>query len=231
MKRITAIIALELMAVLWVGISAHAADMDQSVRTQILQMYQLDPAFYEVEVRSSQLRTTQLGDHQDITIKQLSQKEPIGLFSVIVTVTEDGKPVETGQVSLDIRRFAQVLVTQDNLTRRSLPKADKLALQRMDVTSLNEQAVQSIESIAGYRLKRNIGKGQILTFGAIEPIPDIEVGGDVTIVCHEGLLKITVPGEAIQSGSTGDLVKVRNRASGKILMARVVDDRTVAIQP
>ena len=65
----------------------------------------------------------------------------------------------------------------------------------------------------------------------MEQIPDIEVGGDVTIVCHEGLLKITVPGEAIQSGSSGDLVKVRNRTSGKILMARVVDDRTVEIQP
>jgi flagella basal body P-ring formation protein FlgA len=231
MKRITITLALEIMAVLWVGMAAKAADMDQAVRTQILQTFQLDPTSYEVEVLSSQLRTTQLDGHQDISIKQLSEKQPLGLFSVIVTVMQDGKPLESGQVSLNIRKFVRVLVTQDNLTRHDLPKADKLALQRMDITSISEQPVQSVESLAGYRLKRNIGKGQILTFGAVELIPDIEVGGEVTIVCQEGLLKITVPGEAIQSGSAGDLVKVRNRASGKVLMARVVDDRTVAIQP
>lgn len=231
MKKLVQIVALEIMAVLSVGIAARAADLDQALRTQIMQMYQLDPASYEVEVLSSQIHETQLGDKQDLKIKAISQKEPLGLFSVIASITEDGQTVETGQVSLNIKKFASVLVTQDNLLRHDKPGAAKLTLQRMDITSLPEQPVQSLDAIAGSRLKRNVGKGQILTFSALEPVPDIEVGEEVTIVFREGLLKVTVPGEAMQPGSTGDEIRVRNHTSGKILTGRIEANKVVAVQP
>ncbi len=231
MKKLVQIIALEIMAVLSVGISARASDLDQALRTQIMQIYQLDPASYDVEVLSSQLHETQLGEKQELKIKPISQKEPLGLFSVVASITENGQTVETGQVSLNIKKFASVLVTQDNLLRHAKPGADKLALQRMDITSLPEQPVQSLDALAGSRLKRNVGKGQILTFSALESVPDIEVGEEVTIVYHDGLLKVTVPGEAMQPGSIGEEIRVRNRASAKILTGRVESNKVVAVQP
>ena len=88
-----------------------------------------------------------------------------------------------------------------------------------------------MEEIEGYRTKRNLRRGTILTTAAIEPIPDIEAGRELSIVYIGGLCRITTAGVALQSGMAGDYVKVKNKGSGKIILARVVDGTAVAVDP
>lgn len=47
----------------------------------------------------------------------------------------------------------------------------------------------------------------------------------------DGLCRITAAGVALQSGMAGDYVKVKNKGSGKIILARVVDGTAVAVGP
>ena len=47
----------------------------------------------------------------------------------------------------------------------------------------------------------------------------------------DGLCRITSAGVSLQSGMAGDYVKVKNKGSGKIILARVVDGAAVAVDP
>ena len=221
----------EIVLALGVSIKAEPRDCDREIKSAILERYRLDSTWYTVDILSSQLTKTVLESQDSLMVRPISQKEPIGLFTVIATVTTAGQTIEKGQVSVRINRFADVLVAADNLRLYEALSPDKLALKRMDITSLQEQPIQSLSAIAGYRLKRNIGKDQVLTHGAVEPVPDIDVGGEVSIVCTGGLFSVTTAGQAMQKGRVGEQIRVKNRASNKVVLATVIDRRTVSIQP
>jgi len=228
MKWIAKIIALELLIALTAAVAGHATNTDLAMMNMVRSEYRLDTADYRIEVLSSQLRAEDV-DPKELKMKALSQKEPVGLFTLLAWIEKDGEIVERGQVRLQIKKFSEVLVATDVIGRHDALSKDNLALARMEVTSLREQPVRSFDDLAGQRAKRNLRKGQILTSPAIEPVPDIEVGREVTIVVSNDLLTITAPGKALQTGSAGDYVKVKNTATGKILSAKVVDATSVAV--
>ena len=80
------------------------------------------------------------------------------------------------------------------------------------------------------RMKAAVGTGQVIFANAVEPIPVIQKGAPVTLV-HEGrTLKLSVPAESLEDGSVGDVIRVRNMQSKKIIAARVLDAGTVRTQ-
>ena len=86
----------------------------------------------------------------------------------------------------------------------------------MDVTNMVEQPVTLIEDVVGLRTKRNLRRGDILTFKSVELIPD-------------GVCRISATGVVMQEGMAGDYIKVKNKSSGKMVIARVVDAGAVAV--
>jgi flagellar basal body P-ring formation protein FlgA len=224
------ILRLTLAVLLLAATAVTAEETGKAIQALVMATYDLDSATYQVEILSSQLRT-KLVNREDLSIKALTPQPPLGSFPVLVTIADGGNVVEKGQVRLSIHRFADVLVAQGDIARHQALTPDQFEYRRMEVTSLREQSVGSNEDILGQRSKISLRKGNILTTASLEPIPDIEVGGEVTIVYDDGLCKITVPGKALQTGSVGTRVRVKNVASGKILMARVLDAQSVAVGP
>ncbi len=225
------IVVIVLSVLIGAGVtSAWAVDTPQAVCDLVLQTYDLDPEHYEIEILSNRLET-RLVDPEDLTFCEISRKDPIGLFTIMATINHGGEVIDKGQVRMRIRRFEDVLVSAGRLNRYQQLTAELFELKRTEVTSLREQSIGSFDEILHQRLKRNLHKGDILTKEAMESIPDIEVGEEVTIVYSDGLCNITVPGKVLQTGWVGHAVRVKNEVSGKIISARVVDDRSVAVDP
>jgi flagella basal body P-ring formation protein FlgA len=212
------------------AVTGHTVAVDDLVVQRLYEHYSLDTLHYAVEVLSNPLREMDV-DPEQVALRPLTRKEPLGLFTVLVEVTDGGALIKRGQVRLRVRKYADVLVAAGRLARHESLTADRLVKKRMEVTSLREQPVTSVDRINGCRLARNLSKGQILTAGAIQPVPDIDVGREVSIVIASGLCTITAPGRSLQAGLTGSYIRVKNMASGKILNARVVDSLSVAVDP
>jgi flagella basal body P-ring formation protein FlgA len=100
----------------------------------------------------------------------------------------------------------------------------------MEVTSLREQPVISFEQLRGYRSKRNLRKGVIITLRSIEQVPDIDVGREVSIIFDDGFCKITALGRAMHDGFVGKSIKIKSRSSGKIILAKVLDSKSVLVE-
>ena len=99
----------------------------------------------------------------------------------------------------------------------------------MEITSLTENPVTSEDELSGKWAKRNVGKGQILTSRMFETIPAITSGQEVSILYKSTGLEISTRGTALQSGNIGDLIKIRNNQSKKIIACTVMDDETVQV--
>ncbi|MDX9858166.1 MAG: flagellar basal body P-ring formation chaperone FlgA [candidate division Zixibacteria bacterium] len=207
-----------------------AAGPKEDVVEWVIDSYQLDPQWYEVEVLEGRLDYIER-DYSIAVDKPLTQKEPIGLFSVLATVTYQNGTTETVQVRLRIRKFADVVVADDRMSRFDVLSPERLRVERTDITTLREQPLTSTESVAGLRAARNIRRGDILTTGSVEPIPDIEAGRDVTIVYQDGPCTITAMGKALERGCRGETVRVRNVSSGKVITAEIIDNSSVTVTP
>lgn len=212
------------------ALSVSAAPTEQAVIDRLVETYALDTSEYVIEVLANRLKATEI-DPAALSLRPLTQKEPLGLFSVAATIEQDGRTVESGQVRFRITRFATVLVAVDRIRRNEMLTGENLALQRVDVTSLKEKPFDAIAAVAGLRATRTLRQGTILTGSSAELPPDIEAGATVSIVYTDGLCRITTPGTALQPGLAGDYVKVKNSSSGKIIVARVVDQNAVAVDP
>lgn len=220
----------EIVFLIAVAASSQAVPVEEAIIDRFIVMYDIDTANHDVKLVSCGLKTAQVLP-QHIEIRPTTQKEPLGIFSAIVRINEDGTEIESAPVRFEITKYADVLVANENLRRSDEELADRCILRRMDVTSLHERPLTSVSELIHKRAKRNLSRGTILTASAVEPIPDVETGRDVSITFVEGPVQITAAGIAMQSGMAGDYIKVKNKQSGKIVMARVVDNALVAIDP
>jgi flagella basal body P-ring formation protein FlgA len=229
MKRLCAILLLTLTAMLPGSSPAFGATLFEAVTQQFTARYHLDTLTSRVEILSSQLDDTTVAP-EVVRIKPLFQKEPIGLVSIVVEIAASDKSIRRGQISLRVRRYAEVYVASDDFKLHEPISDSKLSRKTMDVTSLREQPVTSLDNIQGYRTKRNLSSGQIVTTEALESVPDIEVGREVSILCTGASFTITAHGRAMQTGRSGELIRVRNASSGKVIVARVVGANEVTIE-
>jgi flagella basal body P-ring formation protein FlgA len=213
-----------------IAVKLLASTTDEAIVEKMMTMYQLDSANYEIELLSQPIRTADLTADQ-IEIRPLSQKDPLGLFTVIAKVMSADNVLEQGQVRMKIKKYAEVAVAIDRISRYDSFTEDNVAVRRMEVTNLYEKAVESLDDLIDTRAARNVSKGNVLTTGAVEVVPVIERGREIKIVFDNGVCNITAVGIAMENGMAGEYVKVKNQASGKIIVARVVDQTAVAIDP
>ena len=225
------IITLFVCLMLLAGVSSVSAlSSDEAIRTKILTMYGLDTSMYQIDILSNKLKSADV-DLNQLTLRPLSQKEPLGLFSMMADVKINGELFESKQIRLKIRKYADVLVLLDNAHRSKNIEHEQLVLKRMEVTTLRQRPLVDLSELDGLRSRRNLRRGTILTADDLERIPDIERGRDVSIVYTEGMCRISADGRTMQSGQAGDYIKVKNKTSGKIILARVVDATAVAVDP
>jgi len=196
----------------------------------LIRQFGIDTSQNTVQVLSSQIRENVAAD-QRVAYRAISAKEPLGLFTVIAYIVSDRDTVAQGQVRFQIDRFADVLVAADRIATRQTVSESDFVLQRTNVTTLYEKPVTDYTSIAGLRTKRNLAKGSILTNSALESAPEIEAGGEVSIVYQSGLCRITASGTALQTGRLGDHIKIRNKTSGQVVLATVTKTSEVSVTP
>ncbi len=201
---------------------------NQYITDYLFDEFNLDSEFYEIEILSNKIKTKKLSEF-DLIITPLTLKEPLGLYTVLVKIYQGDKHIETSQVRTRIRKFAIVVTAIDKISRNDEITNEMIDIQRTEVTTLKEKAITNPEDILGFRAKRNIRKGQIVTTGSVETFPDVVRGKEVAIVYIEGSFKVSTIGKVLQEGRAGDYIKVKNKSSGKIVIARVVDGRSVAI--
>jgi flagella basal body P-ring formation protein FlgA len=157
---------------------------------------------------------------------------------VAVVVSVDGRQHAEVPVDLEVRHFGEVVVSKNPLEANQTLKAEDLYLDRREVTELSG-FFSSIESLVGQRARRAIrpltviGSDDVMRNDAA-PLPQevpvlIKRQDRVRLMGQTSALSVSVLGEALQDGRAGELIRLRNVDSQRIIMGRVVSPNEVRV--
>ena len=117
--------------------------------------------------------------------------------------------------------------------KKSLEKNDIIELEDIETVLVEKKHQTSFYSnkreLVGRKLKTNLKKGQTLHPRHLFESFDINHGDIISIVSNLGNVSVTVSGEAQDSGNLGDLIKVKNLKSGKIIKGYIKKDKIIKI--
>lgn len=149
------------------------------------------------------------------------------LFNVDVQV--NGRLIQRISVPANIEVWSDVVVTAKPLGKYQRINSQGIKVVRMDLARVPANAVLVAEQIIGQRVKRNIAVNTVLRSDQIEMPPLIKRGDRVQAIATSAALKISVQAVVKESGAKGDMVRVLNLRSKKVIHAKVLDAQTVSV--
>ena len=218
------------LLLLSLGSVVLAESTRDKIVNKVYESFKLDKSIYTIEILTDEIKAKNFS-YSQFSVKPLYQTTPIGRFAIVLKVTRPETKIEKETIRLNIRKYADVVVAGERIKRFDEISLAEVSIERKEITALREDPLISLKSVTNMRARRNIAKNRILTKGDIELKPVVKSYSDVNIIYVSGLCKISAEGKALQDGQTGELIRVKNKSSGKIVFARIVDKHLVQVDP
>jgi flagella basal body P-ring formation protein FlgA len=147
--------------------------------------------------------------------------------TVEIDVVSDGHSLGTRQVVFEARYKIQRAVTTAAVSAGQILSPENVRIETVVANKL-----QSAEWTSPYGLAavRNFAAGIVIGPGMAKPLKGqilIERNQNVVIRIERPGLAVTAMGKAMQQGTLGEHIKVRNADSQRVIIAKVKEDGTV----
>lgn len=158
----------------------------------------------------------------------------LGRVQMNVTIRISGQKRLVMAIYLEIQAIQDVAVARRRIARGEVVTADCIFRERRAGAAGN-LAPERPDALIGKRANRDLAPGQVLLASDVqrsveEPNkPLVQAGQHVRLVAHLGAIDVIALGEALQSGTSGQYIRVRNNESKKIITGRVTGLKTVEI--
>lgn len=144
-------------------------------------------------------------------------------------VLADGFAVAEPTLVLRAALWRDVWVARQPLASGSTFDPSALESRRVDLLR-ERDALPATVGDRSYAMARYVSAGRLLTWHDITRRPLVRKGSLVEVSATEGQLQITMKALAMENGSQGDTVTVRNPESRKDFAAMVVDENRVQVR-
>lgn len=172
------------------------------------------------------LRLTQC----DTELKMRFSREPRSGGPNAVAVRCESERPWSLYVTVDVARYAQVLVSTRALVRGSVIAADDVRLARRRINGTAVGFLRDPATALGRVAARAIGPDQILGATNVMLPRLVKRGDEVTIASGGSAVRVQVKGQALKDGALGDRVSVRNLNSKRVVEGVVNADGMVVIR-
>jgi len=102
--------------------------------------------------------------------------------------------------------------------------------EKVGVVDMAPFASQTNE-VVGHAARRRIDAGTPILLSALEPPKQVLAGAIVQVDVRDGAARLSLEGQAEGSGRTGEMIAVRNPATGKAFRARITGQNAVLVLP
>ncbi|BDV01763.1 hypothetical protein TDMWS_18480 [Thermodesulfomicrobium sp. WS] len=124
--------------------------------------------------------------------------------------------------------WAEVPCAARSLSRGEVVQEQSVVRMRMDLAALG-RPVWDGAGMGAVRVRSAVPQGRPILAEMVEPVPVVERGRMVRVVFDNGRLRLAVPGQSLEDGGVGSVIRVRNLQSQRVVEARVVDESTVRV--
>ncbi len=128
-----------------------------------------------------------------------------------------------------IKAYDTVLIVTKNLQRGELLTTNVIHLEKRDVSGLHGDYLTQFTDAENKQVTRNLTAGSVLSAKSFIEPKLIKRGDKVTISSEKSSFSVRMNGIAMTDGIKGQLIKVKNESSEKIINATVVDSGLVSV--
>ncbi|MBN2397414.1 MAG: flagellar basal body P-ring formation protein FlgA [Deltaproteobacteria bacterium] len=154
----------------------------------------------------------------------------IGNTAFTVKFYEDGTLLGEQTVRARLEVLMDVVVSSRSLNRNTVIERGDVRLVKRWFVRPPRNVIVSLDNAVGKKLRSSIKPNTEITGNMVEEVPVVRKGKPVRIVIESGLMGVTTIGMSEQDGMLGELIKVRNVSSQKIIYARVTDTSLVEVE-
>ncbi|MDI3279767.1 MAG: flagellar basal body P-ring formation chaperone FlgA [Bacillota bacterium] len=161
--------------------------------------------------------------------QELRRAFSAGVLQPTVRALVEGRVVASFRPRLEVLARGAVVVAAADLPPRRVLAREDLSVQVLALKGLPADVAWTQEDLLGQRLVRSVRAGEVLRLSAVEPVPVVEKGTEVVLTVRQRGVVVTAVGRALEDGGQGQVIRVQNVDSGKILQGRVVGPREVEV--
>ena len=170
------------------------------------------------------------GEKITCRVQSKRNEDYIGNTSFTVRFYEDGKPLRKQTVRARLEVLIDVVVSSRSLHRNTVIGRGDVRLVERWFARPPHNIISNPGDVVGKKLRTSIKPNTEITGNMLREIPVVQKGKPVRIVVENGLMGMTTIGMSEQDGMRGELIKVRNVSSRKIIYARVMDTSLVKVE-
>jgi flagella basal body P-ring formation protein FlgA len=151
------------------------------------------------------------------------QHRPKNRFSgrLTVKVTCNAPSGWSLHVPITVQAFDNVVVSNLPIAKGTQLRKRDLRLDIRDVSLLYGGYFRSITELNGFVAKRPIPAEQVLNPSVVDPAKLINKGEKVVILAESSGFKIRTTGYALEDGAFGELIRVKNVSSNRVVEGRI----------
>jgi len=201
--------------------------IEQAVSSYIEANYNSENVEYQYDFR--RVRWSHFpADFDSIDVLRIGKDTPLGNTIFTIGVYKDNDLVKAIPVSVGVTMLVEAVVTDVPINTGE--KLHDYTITTRPVTNKNSMPVVDPAALKGKQAKRYIRAGSTIYSSMFENVPVVNIGDKVDIVIEKGLIKVTAEGLVRQKGGVGDIIRVANLGSKKVVRVEVVDSVTVALK-
>lgn len=149
--------------------------------------------------------------------------------TVLIGINVNERTFTKVGLKFDVNLYRQVIVAARGMDALEIITDGSLRYERMDIGHLPAGFFTDKNKILGLMARRQITPGMVVTNSiVIKPIL-IKRGSIVNLVARIGNMEVIATGQAMQDGYEGQLIRIKNSNSNKIVLGKVVDGDKVQV--
>ncbi len=133
------------------------------------------------------------------------------------------------QVKGQYQILVDVPVAARQLSRGAIIQEEDIAWAGMPEKQMRDSMVLGEKAIIGMVAKHAIAEGGAFSMHDIVRARIIEKGGLVSMIYHSPYMELKATGYALEDGAEGEIIRVKNEKSGKVVQAKVLRNGEVAV--
>ncbi len=165
----------------------------------------------------------------DIDISLVDSSKDRGNMDLIASATSNSIPLFKVPVNFKVRVFEYVAISKKRIGRHRNLSRENIFIDKRETTNMRGIAFSSMKDIIGKMTTRAVQPNTILTEGIVEIPPTVTQGSLIKLFITAKGFKIVTKGLAQQTGYTGEVIKVQNLDSKKILYGKIIDSDKIQI--
>ena len=148
--------------------------------------------------------------------------------SMKARISVGGKAYRDVNFGVLVKVYDNVLVANHDL-RIEVPVNESDFRMEEIVIDGRTEYVKDVQEVKGLVPHRYVRAGLPIALNYFQQPVAVAMGAPVQIIFRRGGLQATAKGVALSRGRIGQIIKVKNESSQKIISARVVNDQTVEV--